>query len=51
MVDEEDVKSLFEGDRLPLPPDQVQQAIRMLETADIADEHGVPFLIVYGISA
>ena len=30
--------------------DQVQQAIRMVETADIADEHGVPFLIVYGIS-
>jgi len=30
--------------------DQVQQAIRMVETADIRDEHGVPFLIVYGIS-
>lgn len=30
--------------------DQVQQAIRMVETEDIADEHGVPFLIVYGIS-
>lgn len=30
--------------------DQVQQAIRMVETPDIADEHGVPFLIVYGIS-
>jgi len=27
-----------------------QQAIRMVETADIRDEHGVPFLIVYGIS-
>jgi len=31
-------------------PDQVQQAIRMVETESIADEHGVPFLIVYGIS-
>ena len=30
--------------------DQVQQAIRMVETEDIEDEHGVPFLIVYGIS-
>jgi nucleoside-diphosphate-sugar epimerase len=30
--------------------DQGQQAIRMVETEDIADEHGVPFLIVYGIS-
>jgi hypothetical protein len=30
--------------------DQVQQAIRMVETPAIADEHGVPFLIVYGIS-
>jgi nucleoside-diphosphate-sugar epimerase len=30
--------------------DQVQQAIRMVEADDIADEHGVPFLIVYGIS-
>jgi hypothetical protein len=30
--------------------DQVQQAIRMVETENIADEHGVPFLIVYGIS-
>ena len=30
--------------------DQVQQAIRMVETPDIKDEHGVPFLIVYGIS-
>lgn len=30
--------------------DQVQQTIRMVETEDIADEHGVPFLIVYGIS-
>ena len=30
--------------------DQVQLAIRMVETEDIADEHGVPFLIVYGIS-
>jgi nucleoside-diphosphate-sugar epimerase len=30
--------------------DQVQQAIRMVETESIVDEHGVPFLIVYGIS-
>src|SRR4030095_15336908 len=30
--------------------DQVQQAIRMVETEDIKDEHGIPFLIVYGIS-
>jgi hypothetical protein len=30
--------------------DQVQQAIRMVETENIADEHGVPFLINYGIS-
>jgi NAD dependent epimerase/dehydratase family len=30
--------------------DQVQQAIRMVETEHIADRHGVPFLIVYGIS-
>jgi hypothetical protein len=30
--------------------DQAQQAIRMVETEDIRDEHGVPFLIVYGIS-
>jgi len=30
--------------------DQVQQAVRMVETPDIADENGVPFLIVYGIS-
>jgi hypothetical protein len=30
--------------------DQVQQAIRMVETESITDEHGVPFLIVYGIS-
>jgi nucleoside-diphosphate-sugar epimerase len=30
--------------------DQVQQAIRMVETPDIRDENGVPFLIVYGIS-
>ncbi|HEV8439874.1 MAG TPA: NAD(P)-dependent oxidoreductase [Methylomirabilota bacterium] len=30
--------------------DQVQQAVRMVETEDIADAHGVPFLIVYGIS-
>jgi len=30
--------------------DQAQQAIRMVETEDITDEHGIPFLIVYGIS-
>ncbi|MHB8730824.1 MAG: NAD-dependent epimerase/dehydratase family protein [bacterium] len=30
--------------------DQIQQAIRMVETEHIADDHGVPFLIVYGIS-
>jgi NAD dependent epimerase/dehydratase family len=30
--------------------DQVQQAIRMVETAGIEDDNGVPFLIVYGIS-
>ncbi|MBM4439556.1 MAG: NAD(P)-dependent oxidoreductase [Candidatus Rokubacteria bacterium] len=30
--------------------DQVQQAIRMVEAEDIRDEHGIPFLIVYGIS-
>jgi len=30
--------------------DQVQQAIRMVETERIEDEHGIPFLIAYGIS-
>jgi hypothetical protein len=30
--------------------DQVQQAVRMVETEDIRDERGIPFLIVYGIS-
>jgi hypothetical protein len=30
--------------------DQVQEAIRMVEAENIADEHDVPFLIVYGIS-
>ena len=30
--------------------DQVQEAIRMVEAENISDEHGVPFLIVYGIS-
>jgi NAD dependent epimerase/dehydratase family len=30
--------------------DQAHQAIRMVETENIEDEHGVPFLIVYGIS-
>jgi len=30
--------------------DQVQQAIRMVETESIVDEQGIPFLIVYGIS-
>jgi hypothetical protein len=30
--------------------DQVQQAIKMVEAEHIEDEHGIPFLIVYGIS-
>ncbi len=30
--------------------DQVQQAVKMVETEDIRDENGVPFLIVYGVS-
>lgn len=30
--------------------DQVQQAVHMIETEDIADENGVPFLVIYGIS-
>jgi hypothetical protein len=30
--------------------DQVQQAIKMVETDDITDDNGIPFLIVYGIS-
>ena len=30
--------------------DQTQQAIKMIETPDITDDNGVPFLIVYGIS-
>ena len=30
--------------------DQIQQAIKMVETPDIDDENGVPFLVVYGIS-
>ncbi len=30
--------------------DQAQQAIRMVETPDITDDNGIPFLIVYGIS-
>ena len=30
--------------------DQTQQAIRMVETPDITDDNGIPFLIVYGIS-
>jgi hypothetical protein len=30
--------------------DQVQQAVSMVETEDIRDERGIPFLIVYGIS-
>ncbi len=30
--------------------DQIQQATRMVEAEDIADEHGVPLLVVYGIS-
>ncbi len=30
--------------------DQAQQAIRMIETQDMEDENGVPFLVIYGIS-
>jgi hypothetical protein len=30
--------------------DQVQQAIRMVETEDIRDARGIPFQIIYGIS-
>jgi hypothetical protein len=30
--------------------DQAQQAIKMVETPDIKDDNGIPFLIVYGIS-
>ena len=30
--------------------DQTQQAIKMVETPDITDDNGIPFLIVYGIS-
>lgn len=30
--------------------DQIQQVIRMVETENIEDENGVPFLVVYGIS-
>lgn len=30
--------------------DQAQQAIRMIETKNIEDENGVPFLVIYGIS-
>jgi nucleoside-diphosphate-sugar epimerase len=30
--------------------DQTQQAIKMVETRDITDDNGIPFLIVYGIS-
>ena len=30
--------------------DQVQQAVKMVETPDIKDANGVPFLIVYGVS-
>lgn len=30
--------------------DQVQQAIKMIETDNIEDANGIPFLIVYGIS-
>jgi NAD+ dependent glucose-6-phosphate dehydrogenase len=30
--------------------DQTQQAIRMVETPDVTDDNGIPFLIVYGIS-
>ncbi|MCZ6884999.1 MAG: NAD(P)-dependent oxidoreductase [Alphaproteobacteria bacterium] len=30
--------------------DQVQQAVKMIETEDIRDENGIPFLVIYGIS-
>ena len=30
--------------------DQAQQAIGMIETEDIRDENGIPFLVIYGIS-
>lgn len=30
--------------------DQVQQAVKMVEAENIEDEHGVPFLVVYGTS-
>ena len=30
--------------------DQVQQAVKMVETENIDDENGVPFLVVYGVS-
>ncbi len=30
--------------------DQVQQVIRMIETENIEDENGIPFLVIYGIS-
>jgi hypothetical protein len=30
--------------------DQTQQAVKMVETPDITDDNGIPFLIVYGIS-
>ncbi len=30
--------------------DQIQQVIRMIETENIEDENGIPFLLIYGIS-
>lgn len=30
--------------------DQVQQAVKMVEAPDIRNEHGVPYLVVYGVS-
>jgi hypothetical protein len=30
--------------------DQLQQAVRMIETENIEDENGIPYLVVYGIS-
>ncbi|MFB3088512.1 MAG: NAD(P)-dependent oxidoreductase, partial [Acidiferrobacterales bacterium] len=30
--------------------DQVQQVARMVETENIEDENGIPYLVVYGIS-
>jgi uncharacterized protein YbjT (DUF2867 family) len=56
---DDDMEKLAPGDRKALhrvlgawlsARDQAQQAIRAVETERIDDVHGVPFLIVYGIS-